>query len=108
MPCEHFLEYRFPVVLDHIPVARDNLLKVPAVDAPYTLIETLPIRRARHIPEEPLLPSRRADGILKGREKSRQNPVRCFLPRPAVLLVRRQIEHHVRLDKRLVWLVAEH
>lgn len=107
MPREQFLKDRFSVVLNHIPMTRNNPIKIPRIDSPCTLVETLPIRPTSDIPQKPPLPRRRPNSVLESREESRQKSIRRFLICPTILLVRRQVEHHIGLDKRLIGLVTE-
>lgn len=89
-------------------MARYDLIKVPPINLPCTCIESFSISATCHVPQESFLPRRRANGILEGGEKLGQHPIRCFLSRSTILLVRWKIEHHVRLDERSIRLMAKH
>lgn len=108
MPRKQFPVHLVPSTLDHISMARYNLIKVPPVNLPCTRIESFSISATCHIPQESFLPCCGANGTLESGEKLGQHPIRRFLSRPTILLVRRQIEHHVRLDERPIRPMAKH
>ena len=68
MPIKNLLEDVFSTALDHVAVARDYLVKVPASNLPSTLIETLTVPGACSVPKESLLPRRRSHCILQSNE----------------------------------------
>ena len=108
MPLHDILEDTFRSTLNHIPMTRNDSLKIPSVDPVHTLVEARPVFRARGIPQEPLLPlrlpSRTHQPHKQLRQQARLRPLLC----PGILLRRRQVEHQIRLNKRLIGLVKEH
>ena len=107
LPFHDFLENVLSTGLDHISVARYNPVPIPSKNFLGALCEPRAIARARNMPYESLLPRCVSLGVLKAGEYLCQD-ARCGVqPCFRILLVCRQIEHHVRLDQGLVRLVAE-
>lgn len=108
MPSKQLPVYLVPSTLNHISMARYNLIKIPPIDLPCTRVESLSITTTGHVPKKPLLPRCRTNGILERGEQLGQHPISCLLSCPTILFVRWKIEHHIRLDERPIRLVAKH
>ena len=89
-------------------MTRDNPLKIPTVNPPHTPIEPLPILGAGYIPQEPFLRHTPRLRAKQPRKQPRQHAGRRALRTPRILLRRREIEHQIRLDQRLVRAMAKH
>ena len=108
MPRKQLPVHLVPSTLDYISMARYNLIKIPPIDLSCTRVESLSITTTGHVPKKPLLPRCRTNGILESGEELGQHPIGCLLSCPTILFVRWKIEQHIRLDKRLIRLVAKY
>jgi len=108
MPLKHLLKNALPIPLNHIPMTRNDPVKIPLIDPPRTLVEARSIPTAQRIPLEPLLSQGLALRALEQLEQLRQNALIRSLPGPRVLLRRRRVEHIIRHNERLLRLVQEH
>lgn len=107
MPFEHLLEYALASTLNHVSVAGNDSVKVPASDLSRALVETVAVARAGNIPQESFLPRSRTHSTLEPYKQLRQEPTRRIFACPRELLPSRQVEHHIRLDEGLVRLMTE-
>lgn len=108
VPLKHLLENALTPRLNDIPVTRNNPIKIPTSNFLSTLTEPAPIPRTSNIPQEPLLPSSRTHSILHPNKHPRQKPTRRSFTSSRKLLIRRQVKHHISLNKRLIRLMAKH
>lgn len=108
MPLHDLLENALSTRLDHITVARDQTLKVPAVDLCDRFVEASSVTRRESVPEHALLPDRAASGVLDAAEELRQQAGRRRQLGLAHLFRSGQVEQQIRFDQSLRWLVAEH
>ena len=74
MPLKHLLEYALPTRLNHVPMTRNDPIKVPTSNFLRALIEPLPVTKASRIPQKPLLPRSRSHRILHPNKQPRQEP----------------------------------
>ena len=100
MPIINLFEDVLSTTLDHVAVARNYLVKVPASDLPCTLIETLTVTRACSVPKESLLPCCKSCCVLKSDEEFCQNAGPWIFASPGELFVRWEIKHHAELKVR--------
>lgn len=107
MPLKHLPECLLGVPLDDLAMAGDQRGKVPLVNHPDAVIQTVAVL-GNKIPVEALHPRRVAGGALRTLEQLVGKTTWSVAPgRPAVLLNGRQVEHEIGLDENLVRPVVE-
>lgn len=107
MPYHHFPEDIFARRLNHITMARNDPIKVPGIYSPYTAGEGITIAPAGYMPDETLLQSCRALGILKSAKKLGKQAGGGGFTGLGVLLGSWKVEYKVSLDQSSLGFVAE-
>lgn len=88
VPLHNLLEYPLPIVLNHISVTRNDLVKVPLCNASHAFVEGRPIARTGAVPDHALLPYRTSPRVLQGVEDLSQDAACWVEVGLAELLVR--------------------
>lgn len=86
VPSKHLLKDTLSTSLNHIPMTRDNPIKVPRSNMCHTLIKVWAITSRQSPPNDPLLPHRRTPSMLQSSKQLRQDPTLWILLRLAKLL----------------------
>lgn len=107
MPLHDLLEYSLPIALNHISMARNDLVKVPLRNASHAFVERCPIARTGAVPNHALLPNRTSPRVLQCIEDLGQDAASRVEVGLTELLVRWQVEEEIALDEGARGLVVE-
>ncbi len=98
MPLENLLKDALPIRLNHIPMARNQALKIPLIYPRHTMRKPHTITCTNSIPDQTLLSKGRAPRVRQGTKHFSEDARCCAFARLAELLCSWQVEEEIGSD----------